>query len=106
VSGYGPRSRIALNADEGPDRLSFPHSVRVVRRRMARFAATPPRQRKIRHDAILEEILQERVVSSRNRVNFSGVKRKMSNHNLRPGSVSAHAAWILPSESGSLSEQY
>ena len=32
----------------------------------------------------MEEILQERVVSSRNRVNFRGVKRKMSNYNLRP----------------------
>ncbi len=44
----------------------------------------PPRQRKILHNAILDEILQERVVSSRNRINFRGVKRKMSNYNLRP----------------------
>ena len=44
----------------------------------------PPRQRKALHDAILREILQERVVSSRNRINFRGVKRKMSNYNLRP----------------------
>lgn len=36
------------------------------------------------HEAILEEILQERAVSSRNRINFRGVKRKMSNYNLRP----------------------
>jgi hypothetical protein len=33
---------------------------------------------------VLDEILQERVSSSRNRVNFRGVKRKMSNYNLRP----------------------
>ena len=33
---------------------------------------------------MLGEILQERVSSSRNRVNFRGVKRKMSNYNLRP----------------------
>jgi hypothetical protein len=33
---------------------------------------------------ILDEILQERVVSSRSRVNFRGVKRKMTNYNLRP----------------------
>jgi hypothetical protein len=45
---------------------------------------SPPRQRKALHEAILEEIRQERVVSSRNRVNFRGVKRKMSNYNLRP----------------------
>ena len=36
------------------------------------------------HEAVLDEILQERVSSSRNRVNFRGVKRKMSNYNLRP----------------------
>jgi len=34
--------------------------------------------------AILDEILQERVTSSRNRVNPHGVKRKMSNYNLPP----------------------
>lgn len=32
----------ALRADEDPDRLSFVHSVRVVQRRMPRFAAIPP----------------------------------------------------------------
>ena len=32
----------ALHADEDPDRLSFLHAVRVVQRRMARFAAIPP----------------------------------------------------------------
>ena len=32
----------ALRADEDPDRLSFLHSVRVVQRRMARYAAMPP----------------------------------------------------------------
>jgi hypothetical protein len=36
------------------------------------------------HELILQEILQERVVSSRTRINFRGVKRKMSNYNLRP----------------------
>jgi hypothetical protein len=44
----------------------------------------PPQQKKALHEAILYEILQERVVSSRNRINFRGVKRKMSNYNLRP----------------------
>ena len=33
---------------------------------------------------MLDEILEERVSSSRNRVNPRGVKRKMSNYNLRP----------------------
>jgi hypothetical protein len=32
----------ALRADEDPDRLSFSHAVRVVRRRVPRFAALPP----------------------------------------------------------------
>lgn len=33
---------------------------------------------------MLAEILDERVTSSRSRVNPRGVKRKMSNYNLRP----------------------
>ena len=32
----------------------------------------------------MDEILEERVVSSRNRINPRGVKRKMSNYPLRP----------------------
>jgi hypothetical protein len=32
----------ALKADEDPDRLSFVHSVHVIQRRMARYAAIPP----------------------------------------------------------------
>ena len=44
----------------------------------------PPQQKRALHEAILDEILDERVVSSRNRVNPRGVKRKMSNYNLRP----------------------
>jgi hypothetical protein len=35
------------------------------------------------HKRVLEEILEERVVSSRNRRNPRGVKRKMSNFPLR-----------------------
>jgi hypothetical protein len=44
----------------------------------------PPRQKKALHEAVLDEILEERAVSSRNRINPRGVKRKMSNYNLRP----------------------
>jgi hypothetical protein len=44
----------------------------------------PPRQRKAFHEAIRDEILEERVVSSRKRINPRGVKRKMSNYPLRP----------------------
>jgi hypothetical protein len=32
----------ALRADEDPDRLSFLHAVRVVRRKLPVFAALPP----------------------------------------------------------------
>jgi hypothetical protein len=32
----------ALRADKDPDRLSFLHAVRVVRRKMAAFVAIPP----------------------------------------------------------------
>jgi hypothetical protein len=44
----------------------------------------PPRHRKAFHEAVLREILQERVSSSRNRLNPRGVKRKMSSYPLRP----------------------
>ena len=44
----------------------------------------PPRQKKALHEAVLQEILQERVSSSRHRINPRGVKRKMSNYRLRP----------------------
>ena len=47
-------------------------------------ALFPPRQRRAFHKAVLDEILEERVVSSRNRRNSRGVKRKMSNFPLRP----------------------
>jgi hypothetical protein len=44
----------------------------------------PPLHKEAFRQAILDEILEERVVSSRSRVNPRGVKRKMSNYNLRP----------------------
>jgi hypothetical protein len=65
-------------------RFSFLHSVRVVQRRMTRYAAIPPQHKKTFHEVILDEILEERVSSGRNRINPRGVKRKMSNYNLRP----------------------
>jgi len=48
------------------------------------MALFPPQQKNLLHEAILDEILQERASSSRNRINPRGVKRKMSNYNLRP----------------------
>src|SRR5215217_6888488 len=44
----------------------------------------PPRHRHALHKAVLDEILEERVASSRGRQVPRGVKRKMSNYQLRP----------------------
>ncbi len=44
----------------------------------------PPRQKKAFHEAVRDEILEERVVSSRGRRNPRGVKRKMSHYPIRP----------------------
>jgi len=44
----------------------------------------PPHQKEAFHEQVLREILQERVSSSRHRMNPRGVKRKMSNYPLRP----------------------
>ena len=43
----------------------------------------PPQDRKTFHEAVLKEILEERVVSSRSRRNPRGLKRKMSGYPLR-----------------------
>jgi hypothetical protein len=48
------------------------------------MALFPPRGRNAFHNAVLEEILEERVVSRRTRRNPRGVKRKMSSFPLRP----------------------
>ena len=68
----------ALRADEDPDRLSFSHAVRVVRRKLPLVAALPPRARPALHEAVLDEILEERAVNGRGRTVPRGVKRTMS----------------------------
>ena len=47
----------------------------------------PPRQQKAFHEAVLTEILEERVVSSRGISRPRGVKRKMSGYKLRARSA-------------------
>jgi len=75
----------ALKEDIDPDRLSFVHAVRVVRRKLPMYVASPPPvDRKAFHDLVLDDLLQDRVVSSRGRKVPRGLKRKMSNYNLRP----------------------
>ena len=44
----------------------------------------PPRARKAFYQLVLDELLEERVVSSRGRRRPRGVKRKMSGYPLRP----------------------
>ncbi|MDE0127340.1 MAG: transposase [Bryobacterales bacterium] len=69
----------AREAAEDPDRLSFVHAVRVVRRRIQNPAVPPLRHRKRALErAVRDEILEERVVSSRGQSKPRGVKRKMS----------------------------
>ena len=63
--------------------FSTPSALSAVRWHLT--AQFPPRGRKQFHDAVLAEILDEPVVSSRNRRNPRGVKRKMSNYPLRRG---------------------
>ena len=46
--------------------------------------ALPPRARPALHEAVLDEILEERAVSGRGRQVPRGVKRKMSGYPLRP----------------------
>ena len=67
LTGFPSCTRCGLSSDAWPALAPF-----------------PPQQKKALHEAILDEILQERVSSSRNRINPRGVKRKMSNYNLRP----------------------
>ncbi len=71
------RSRHAGGRRSGPAILS-PRRARGPPQdgRLRRYS---PRHRKQFHDVVLAEILQERAVSSRNRRNPRGVKRKMSN---------------------------
>lgn len=44
----------------------------------------PPPEKKALWNRVLDEILEERVASSRGRIEPRGVKRKMSNYPLRP----------------------
>ena len=70
----------ALRAHVDPNRQSFLHTVRVVRRKLPRCNAIPPQDRKAYRHAVLEKILEERVAPRRPRQNARGGKRKMSGH--------------------------
>ena len=64
-----------------PDRSSFTHAVRVIKRKMPQAAAIPPERLAEWRHALLDEIARGRCVSSR--FNPRGVKRKMSGYKVR-----------------------
>lgn len=70
----------ALKADIDPDKVSFIHTVRVVRRTMPKFVFFSAQELPLLHQLIIDEILEERVSSSRGRRNPRGVRRKMSKY--------------------------
>jgi len=57
----------ALRADQDPERLSFTHTVRILRRRLPQSGAIPP--------SAVNEILERRAASSRGLRKRRGVKR-------------------------------
>ena len=80
----------ALRADGDPDRLSFLHAVRVVRRKLPPFAALPPPARAALHEAVLAEAPQEHVAGGRGRRGARrGVRARRSGYRLRPARPAA-----------------
>jgi hypothetical protein len=84
-------ARAAWDRDLDPDRLSFSHAVRLIKRKMPQAAALPPERLQGWRAALLEEIARGKCtgkcagkrVSRRSRPNPRGVKRKMSNFQIR-----------------------
>ena len=83
----GVMHEAALKAKEDPDRLSFLHSVNVLRRKVAVYGSRSKRRWSGIHQATIDEILEERVEQKRHRRNHRGVKRKMSNYPLAKRSL-------------------
>jgi hypothetical protein len=70
-------------ADTDPDRLSFVHAVRVIRRKLRQAPAIPPSPEARLAPSRARRILQERLPLRGHRRNKRGFKRKMSNFPLR-----------------------
>jgi hypothetical protein len=66
----------ALQEKVDPDKLSFVHAVRVIKRKLPTVLAFPPQPNPEIHEAVLAEILEVRVSSSRGRHNPRAIKRK------------------------------
>ena len=69
----------ANKAGEDPDRISFVHAVRVMRRRIINPGTFPPKERPA---GVIDEILEERAVSSRGQFKAQG--RQAENERLPP----------------------
>ncbi len=68
LAHFAIRDLMQEAADKGqqdPDQLSYVHAVRLVRRKLAIAVAIPPRARKAFYQEVLDELLEEQVVSSR-----------------------------------------
>jgi len=83
-------AQAAWRQKQDPDRPSFVHAVRVLRRRLPQAAVVPPERLPVWRDALLTEIAAGTAVSSRGRINPRGVKRKMSHFNLRHRGARLH----------------
>lgn len=70
----------ALKADIDPDRLSFIHCIRVVRRKLVRAVTSPTPEL---HRQVIDELLDEPPQTRRVRRNKRGVKQKMSPYSLK-----------------------
>ena len=66
-----------------PGRLSFLHTVNAVRRRIPHPGGCPPEAVKMTGQDILDQITEERAVSSQGQVRPRGVKRKTSSRPVR-----------------------
>jgi hypothetical protein len=80
----------ALKADEDPDRLSFLHAARVIRRKLPAFGAIPPFGRKPSFIKLYLTISSENGGVEPPSLEPRGVKRKMSNYRLRLGKGKPH----------------
>ncbi len=83
LAHYAVRSLIheaAGRVGADPDRLSFLHTVNVVRRRIVHPGAFSPMTPPTAERDFLDEILEELAISSRGQTRSRGVKCKMGNY--------------------------
>ena len=83
-------AQVAWQHEVDPDRLSFTHALRVIKRKMPQAAAFPPAQLPAWREAMLDEIYRGKCVSSRGQLNPRGVKRKMSGFSIRHRGAALH----------------